>query len=246
MVALHLVNVEDMLAIIIAGRRKGNKGSALSAGAKVQTSAMPAHHETGTVTLKPRKSPLTNLILVTLFALFWNGIVSVFVAALFSDFQIVLALFLTPFVLVGLGLIGAVVYTFLALFNPRIEVRVDPGAMPLGSTVALEWNVLGNTARIARFRIWLIGKESATYRRGTDTVTDDSTFEKIPILEATNPADMRMGAVQFAVPEFTVPTFEADNNKIQWYIKVHGDIHRWPDIDEEYEVTVLPLPVAGN
>ena len=93
--------------------------------------------------------------------------------------------------------------------------------------------------------------DEVSFSMGADFFTSlgdsvDSTFEKIPILEATNPADMRMGAVQFAVPEFTVPTFEADNNKIQWYIKVHGDIHRWPDIDEEYEVTVLPLPVAGN
>jgi hypothetical protein len=45
------------------------------------------------------------------------------------------------------------------------------------------------------------------------------------------------------VPEFTAPTFQGSSNKIEWQLKVRGEIPRWPDVNEEFDVFVLPLPV---
>jgi hypothetical protein len=35
-------------------------------------------------------------------------------------------------------------------------------------------------------------------------------------------------------------TFEGRNNKVLWRLHVTGGIPRWPDIDDEYPLTILP------
>lgn len=201
----------------------------------------------GTIELRPRRGGFFQLFFVMTFACGWNGIVwAILLLTPREDISIVAFLVLIPFVLVGLALAAGVVYCVLALFNPRLKLRLSPGAIPLGATAELEWTVLGSTGRIQRFRIWLEGQETATYTRGTDSCTDFNVFEYIPIAEATDARDMRTGRVQFAIPEYTMHTFTASNNKICWLLKVHGDVPRWPDIRQEYELTVLPLPLAGE
>ena len=71
---------------------------------------------------------------LTLLALFWNGIVSVFVWQAVHSWRQgqpdgCLTVFLIPFVLVGLGLIFAVVRQFLVLFNPRLHITLMPGEL---------------------------------------------------------------------------------------------------------------------
>ena len=68
-----------------------------------------------------------------------------------------------------------------------------------------------------------------------------STFEKLVIVEVEDAASIRAGLVQFAIPEFTMHSFEATNNKIEWFLKVHGNIKKWPDVSDEFSIQVLPL-----
>ena len=58
-------------------------------------------------------SPFKALLGAIAIAAFWNGIVSVFVFQLFAEFHWFLALFLIPFVLIGLFIIGYAVMRFL-------------------------------------------------------------------------------------------------------------------------------------
>jgi hypothetical protein len=37
-----------------------------------------------------------------------------------------------------------------------------------------------------------------------------------------------------------VPSFAGSTNKIIWAIQVRGQIALWPELDEEFPVTVLP------
>ena len=37
-------------------------------------------------------------------------------------------------------------------------------------------------------------------------------------------------------------SFTAPHNKIEWKVKLHGDIRRWPDVRDEYELNVLRAP----
>ena len=36
-------------------------------------------------------------------------------------------------------------------------------------------------------------------------------------------------------------SFEAPNNRVRWTLIVHGDIPFWPDVRDEFPITVLPL-----
>jgi uncharacterized protein DUF3592 len=198
------------------------------------------------VVLKPGSSPLGKLIGIICIALFWNGIVSVFVYQVVTGWQRgqapwFLTLFMIPFVLIGLGLIGGVFYQALALLNPRPRVIVRPGAVPLGGAFEVEWQMTGNVGRIGKLTITLEGREEATYRRGTNTYTDKNVFATIPVAETTNARDMQIGAARPVVPANTMHTFEGPNNKIIWRLKLNGDIRRWPDINEEFKITVLPV-----
>jgi hypothetical protein len=98
----------------------------------------------------------------------------------------------------------------------------------------------GRATALRRLEIVLEGREEATYTRGTTTVTDKNVFVTIPIFATTNPWDMQSGRARLLVPPGTMPTFCAEHNKILWHLHVRGDIPRWPDIKEEYEITVLP------
>jgi hypothetical protein len=209
--------------------------------------------KSGGVALKPSASPAGRLGCSAGAALFWNGIVSVFFVEMISGWirgkpDGCMTLFIIPFVLVGLGLIVLVGYYFLAIFNPRPTLRATPGSAALGDSVEVEWETGGNVDRVKIFTIVLEAREEATYRRGTSTSTDKSTFASIEVVRSTRGKDMRRGRVKVAIPADTMHSFKSANNKFVWAFQLKGDIPRWPDLKEEYPFDVLPqrLPPGGR
>jgi len=199
----------------------------------------------GAVELQASASPVGKLLGMMVVAVFWNGIVSVFVWDLWKGFQRgrpewFLPIFLTPFVLIGFGLIAAVIHAFLNLFNPRISLMVSSSAVPLGGNLEVQWSFRGNVGRLRDLRIFLEGAERATYRRGTNTTTDEHIFAKLPLAEVKDTALIRSGSAHVAIPADVMHSFNATNNKIVWRLKVHGNIPRFPDVSEEFAFTVLP------
>ncbi len=207
--------------------------------------------ETGPVTLKPDATPIQSLLGAIFVAAFWNGIVSVFVwhnvaqfgRGGFAGLDWFLTLFLIPFVLVGLGLIGFVLYSVLALFNPRPTLIVSSAAIPLGEDLQVSWSLSGRAGSIREFKISLKGTEKATYRRGTTTTTDTATFAEIAIVETTEMFDMEQGSANVTIPAETMHSFDAPNNKIVWTLEVRGAIPWWPDVSASFPIIVLPLPI---
>jgi len=132
-------------------------------------------------------------------------------------------------------------YFFLSLFNPRLQLTVTPGAVPLNGSLRVEWNISGRTEVIKRLRLSLSGHEEATYRRGTSTCTDKNVFANLAIADTTAEPEMRSGSGSIKVPSNLMHSFTSKNNKIVWCIQVRGEIDRWPDINEEFPLTVLPL-----
>jgi hypothetical protein len=205
----------------------------------------------GAAPLKTSSSPRTRLGCALIFALIWNAIVSVFVVDFLSDWRSghldgCATLFLLPFVLVGLGLAVLVLYFFLGLFNPRPALKISPSMIALGDTVEIEWETAGNVDRVKAFAITLEGREEATFRRGTSTSTDKSTFAVISLAQSTRGRDLRRGKAKFTIPADSMHTFTSRNNKIVWLIQVTGDIPRWPDIGEEYPLEILPLRMPSG
>lgn len=201
---------------------------------------------TGPLALKSTLSPVGKLAVAVGLALFWNGILAVFVWDVADGFlsgnpDWFVAVFMVPFVVVGLGLLWGVVYCAAALANPRCHLQLDSPTLHPGGLVAVAWEFRGSVHRMSRLRIFLEGREEATYKRGTSTSTDHSVFARIPLVDLSSWMDMVRGTGQVRIPERTVPSFAALHNKVVWHLKVHGEIARWPDVQEDYEITVHPV-----
>jgi len=203
--------------------------------------------------LKPAASPSKNFAVFLLVALFWNGIVSVFLVqigrglrsshgdwsgALFNGGQ---ALFMVPFALIGLVLILAACSCFLALFNPSVHLTVSPGAVALGDALSLDWTIRGRASRLARLHISLEGREEATCQNGKNTSTSREVFSKIEIVDTASLPDIASGHARATLARGGMHSLDTGHNKITWTLIVHGEISRWPDVKEEFPLIVLPV-----
>ena len=213
-------------------------------------SQLTAAEMSAPVILKPKASPAGKLLATLAIALFWNGIISVFLVQVFKNWRSghlewFLVLFLTPFVLIGLGLVVAVFYFLLALFNPRPHLTVSPGVPRLGESLRVEWEVCGRVEALRALRVRLQGREEATYTRGTTTSTDRSVFADLEVAIVTSPQEMRSGSAAVTIPQTLMHSFCGKHNKLLWCVQVHGEIERWPDVREEFPVNVAPAARIG-
>jgi len=200
--------------------------------------------------LKPQVGPVGKVGGALFFALFWNGIVSVFVWQAWKSWERgspdwFLTIFLIPFVLVGLASFGFVGHFLLALANPRPRLTLTPGRPRLGDELRLEWGFTGRAGRLGNLRIFLEGREEATYQRGTDTITESEVFATIDLINTQNDWEIPQGAVELTIPSDSMHSFEADANKIIWEIKIEGEIVRWPDIGQNFPITIRPMPIEN-
>jgi hypothetical protein len=195
--------------------------------------------------LTPTAGPGLKFAGCLLACLFWNGIVSVFAWGVIKTWlagrpHYFETLILTPFVLVGIGAVIGAGYYFLAMWNPRPRLTVKNRAVPLGEPLELDWKMEGRASVIRRLRICLEGREEATYADGTGTNTARKPFARIDIVDTGNPVSILAGRSAVPVPLHSMHTFKAEHNKIVWAIHLHGEIERWPDIKNEFEIEVLP------
>ncbi len=216
--------------------------------------ASEAAERHGTLELEAGQSPTAKLIHVIVFATLWNGIVSLFVFFVIlpsferGDPEWLVTIFMVPFILIGLATIGGVVYQLLALFNPRPHLTLADGHLTPGAEVELSWQLVGPAWRIRSFSIELEGREAASYRSGKNTRTDHHVFYAEQVLSETglghsgtqHRGAQHRGRVALRIPEPTLPSFDAGHNKIEWRLKVRGDVPVWPDVSQDFPVTVFP------
>jgi Protein of unknown function (DUF3592) len=200
----------------------------------------------GPAVLQPSASPMGKLITATIVCLIWNGIVGVFTFFEIREFGAggggswFMAIFLLLFQIIGVALLLTVPYQLLALANPRPAITLSRGTLPIGGAVPFEWQLTGAASRVTRLTVTLKGREEARYRRGTDTRTDTHVFHSAVLAEATDPMSIERGSGTIRIPAGTMHSFSAYNNKIIWTLTVKGEISRWPDVDESFDVTVSP------
>lgn len=199
--------------------------------------------------LEPKSSPLGKLVGGILIAIFWNGIVGVFVWQWWKSWQAgspdgCLTVFLIPFVLVGLLLLVNIPYQFLALFNPRPRLTLSPGRLVPGEAAELRWGFKGSTRRIQRLEVTLEGREEADYTRGTDRTTAREVFATLPVVDVTSSSEVAAGTARLEIPAGTMHSFDAPDNRIVWALKLQGTIRMWPDVMEELPVVIEPAPLG--
>ncbi len=185
-----------------------------------------------------------------LITVFWNGIVSVFVTIAIQSFrrgnpEWFLTLFMIPFVLVGIGLIGVVIHQFLSLFNPYPVARIRPGQISLGTTAELEWEFKGLFHRIRELRILLTATEhvrnTSEGGKGKQQMAKSSqlVFER-ELVRLEDPLQISTGRIIIPVPAEAMHSFDGGNCRLVWAVSFRGDIRIWPNIKDELPIVVVP------
>lgn len=216
-----------------------------ASGEPVRISGNPVQRASpsGELVFRVGKSRLLWLGGSLLIALFWNGIISFLFVDVSrgwakGDPDWILSLFSIPFGLVGLALIVHIFYRLLVLFNPRPVVRLQAEDLVLGREVTIAWKLEGASSRVRKWSLFLVSSESATFTRGTDTVTESEVISEDVIVETEDPREIAQGRATFQIPPDLIPSWKAKHNEISWQIVQRGEIARWPDIREDNDITV--------
>jgi hypothetical protein len=239
-----LIGAGGLFGVFVFRRKKRPPG--ITPGLPVAKAVPP---RAGTTSLRAGSSRVGKLIFALIFTLFWNGIVSIFLVQCYSGWNLgrgdgCMTAFLTPFVLIGVGMAVLTVYFFLGLFNPSPILNLSSPTVALGDDLEIDWETTGNVDRVKNFSITLEGREEATYRRGTSTSTDKAVFARVELVKSNRGKELRRGKVKLSIPVDSMHTFKSRNNKIHWVLLVKGDIPMWPDIGDEYPLEVLPQRAA--
>ncbi|MGI9516694.1 MAG: DUF3592 domain-containing protein [Pirellulaceae bacterium] len=245
-----LFGLPMMYSGIVGTRRSRAKRPASSfsgvSSAKKEAAALPdifSPEWEGPQRLKPETTRLGRFAGIAIGTLIWNGIVVAIIWAIWSDegkIGVCIGLFLLPFVIAGVLLMGGAIHQLLALTNPLLEIALSNGAVAPGQNLDVAWECTGNASRFDNITITMEGSEHATYVRGTDTVTDVEIFQTVTIAEVTDSDEMEFGSRSIVIPVDAIHSFESRNNKIIWLIKVHGNIRWWPDVKETFPFRVKP------
>lgn len=145
----------------------------------ISVSANP--HPDGPLVLTSGSARLGAFIGLAFFALLWNGVVwGVFLGSKMPVFILVI------FGSIGLFVVLLAVRQLLVLFNPRIVLAVGRRQLTPGERLQVDWTLQGDIRRVRRLRIFLEGKEKATYRRGTNDTTDTHVFAQLGIVDVAD------------------------------------------------------------
>lgn len=184
------------------------------------------------------------------FAVFWNGITSVFVIMAAQSFRRghpdwFLSLFMIPFVLIGLGLVLAACHQFLALLNPYPVVRIRPARIPLGASADLQWEFKGLPGRIRELKILLTATEQIRNTSDEKKRNRDVSMSSKPVFERelaclTDPQQIVSGQIGLTVPAGAMHSFDSGNCRLTWAISFHGDIRIWPNLKDDLPIVVVP------
>lgn len=199
------------------------------------------------IELKPKVSRKVNFIGLLIFALLWNGIISIPVIEVIEGFKKVsilscFAIGIIPFVLIGLLLAGSCIYYFLKLFNPVPELVLSCHPLVPGEAAELSWITGTGAGAVKKYRIYIEGREEVKY----DDSNEHHTFRTINLTETENLYEIEKGSVSFTLPEDTIHSFESEHNKIAWSLHLVGKMKYWIDIHEEFSLTVLPKNMLYN
>ncbi len=235
-----------------ARRKPGTLRRGMTAPSEQEVPGVPAGPDgPGPLELAPQGRRLRKVAMILMVAVVWNGLISVFLWRAAEGLSRgrpdwFLTAFMVPFVLVGLLLIGASLHALLALANPRTTLIVEPSAPRLGGRLQLQWRTTGAVGRVRDFRIVLEGREEATYRRGKNTTTDREVFARFVLARVRDSLGVRQGRGELEIPGSTMHSFDGGNNRIVWELRVEADIPHWPDVDDSWQLVVLPPESGGG
>jgi hypothetical protein len=251
-VGLLTLSATGLQAAIGGGRAPGGVSRNARGGDDPDAWFLPEFETvSGPTVLEPKNSPLVTLVVLIGVAALWNVLTGALVWHVVGTWlsgspDLGVSLMAVPFVLVGLGTIGGVVYAAMALQNPRPILTVSTPGPRLGETLDVGWDLPGRVGMIDKLTISLEASEEATYRCGTDTCIDRSVFYRRFVTQTDDPSEIRGGMTSLVIPADQMHSLALPNNRIVWELKVHGEIARWPDVRRTYTLVVQPREPAAS
>lgn len=124
-------------------------------------------------------------------------------------------------------------------------ISVATSRLPVGGQFVMGYEQTCKRAiQINRIVVQLILRETVQYSRGTDTTTDshdDVLQEFVSQGRRLMAGEAFRSEYSLCIPENAMHTFApSPDNRIEWFVKVSVDIADSPDLQREYEITVLP------
>jgi hypothetical protein len=161
-----------------------------------------------------------------------------------------MALFGLPFIAIGVFLLIGGMWRKIAgvkIAPPVLEVS-NPNPY-LGETIRVRWALRFRVkTMLHEGRVELVFRESASYTQGTDTRTDThesvKEFFELPIGEMVA-GQVVQGQTDYTIPADGMHSFHAENNRLEWLLRVRMNASEWPDLEEEYALDVKPEKAWG-
>lgn len=225
--------------LMIAMGRIGTGARHAAAAGTVPTAAPSLAPSIGPRVLRPTSARGCLLVFLVPFTAAWiAGVIVAMTAA--SALWPVLAFFAVA----GLALALLCLHQILALTNPRAEIVLDGDEVPIGEIVELPWRLEGSTSRLTALTIELVGREEASYTRGTNRVTDREEFHASTLFSGKLGGADAQGTLRVTMPACAVPSFQGRSNQILWLVRFKAPIRFWPDVKDEIALPVGPPRAA--
>jgi len=186
--------------------------------------------------------------------LFWNATWIFFAVICIRDWSLgagswFLTLFLVPFSLIGVLMIGLLVRAaIITLGVGPTHVEISQHPWRAGGEYEV-WFSQSGKLTLKHLIVELICEESVTYRQGTDTRTERCIVYRQMLFERRDfviPEDAPLEElVTCRIPATAMHSFEAPSNEIQWKLMVRAEIVSWPNFERSFSIVVQPAePVA--
>ncbi|MDO5498070.1 MAG: hypothetical protein Q4F67_00125 [Propionibacteriaceae bacterium] len=125
------------------------------------------------------------------------------------------------------------------LLLPRVPLRLgDP------MTIRYTQHRLRSRAEVRAITATVFCQEWVRYRVGTDTRTDTHELwqAELPVgpRDPIGDAALLNASWQMHLPPHLPPSFQASDNKINWFLRVRVDIPGRPDIRNEFRLPIIP------
>jgi hypothetical protein len=154
---------------------------------------------------------------------------------------------------IGLGLLGVAVVMLCwstikcwKYFDPYPELRISPGAAPLGASFDVEWSFRGAKGRLQKLAMTLEGREEVMAENKTGKQAQPQKLtEPFYIAALQMPEQKGHGHVHVKLPGGMMPTMEAEKTKIIWLLRFESHIKWGPKLKYEFPVRVLPEVANG-
>lgn len=200
------------------------------------------------IPLKQENSIRALIIFLIVFSVFWDGVVAIILYQ--EGFQGGIQwLFLLIFG--GIGIVLPLVAVFLVVraillrrFFGTPRVMVDHHPVCLGDTIRVATGqAVKRDVLIPRARLQLVAEEEATWRRGTNTYTEERVvFKREQVYEAPMDSNRLIQLLgEFEVPANAMHTLSGKNNKLTWKVIYEVEAVGCPDVKSFFELAVMPL-----